>query len=112
VYALHIEAPGFSPFHEEDIRIGTSATLERIVVLHVAGARESVVVGGAGSRIEARNSGFETRFEREDLQSIPTRRFSMFDFIRVAPGVSPTLPAAFRATAFPYSAQARTRTRF
>jgi hypothetical protein len=93
-YVLDIEAPGFSPFHEGDIRIGTGATLERIVVLHVAGVRESVVVGGSGSRIEARNSGFETRFEREDLQSIPTRRFSMFDFIRAAPGVSPTSPGS------------------
>ena len=93
-YTLDVEAPGFSPFHEEDIRIGTGTTLERIVVLHVAGVRESVVVGGSGSRIEARNSGFETRFEREDLQSIPTRRFSMFDFIRVAPGVSPTSPGS------------------
>jgi Carboxypeptidase regulatory-like domain/TonB dependent receptor-like, beta-barrel len=93
-YALDIEAAGFTPFHEEGIRIGTGATLERIVVLHVAGVRESIVVGGSGSLIEARNSGFETRFEREDLQAIPTRRFSMFDFIRVAPGVSATSPGS------------------
>src|SRR4051794_11472661 len=93
-YALDIEAPGFSTLHEGDIRIGTGATLERVVVLQVAGVRESVVVGGSGSRIEARNGGFQTRFARDDLQSIPTRRFSMFDFIRVAPGVSPTSPGS------------------
>src|SRR3954449_4629829 len=57
-YALDIEAPGFSTLHEGDIRVGTGATLERIVVLQVAGVRESVVVGGSGSRIEARNGGF------------------------------------------------------
>jgi hypothetical protein len=28
------------------------------------------------------------------LTNIPTRRFSMFDFIRAAPGVSPTSPAS------------------
>src|SRR4051812_21193557 len=93
-YALDVEAAGFTPFHEEGIHLATGATLERLVVLHVAGVRESIVVGGAGSRIEARNSGVETRFEREDLQSIPTRRFSMFDFIKVAPGVSPTSPGS------------------
>jgi hypothetical protein len=93
-YVLDIEATGFSPYHEEAVRIGVGATVERTVVLHVAGVRESVVVEGSGSQIEARNSGFETRFELEDLKAIPTRRFSMFDFIRAAPGVSPTSPGS------------------
>ena len=79
-------------YHEEDIRIGAGATIERTAVLNVAGIAESFVVEGAGSRIEARGSGFETRFGPEDLKAIPARRFSMFDFIRAAPGVSPTSP--------------------
>ena len=63
-------------------------------MLNVAGVEESLVVEGAGSRIEARGSGFETRFGPEDLKAIPVRRFSMFDFIRAAPGVSPTSPGS------------------
>ena len=94
VYVLDIEAPGFTAYHEEGIRIGAGATIERTALLDVAGVEESLVVEGAGSRIEARGSGFETRFGREDLGSIPTRRFSMFDFIRAAPGVSPTSPGS------------------
>ena len=92
LYALDIELQGFASYHEEDIRIGAGATIERTAVLKLAGVAESVVVEGAGSRIEARGSGFETRFGPEDLRAIPTRRFSMFDFIRAAPGVSPTSP--------------------
>src|SRR5215470_4111809 len=83
-YTLDIEMPGFASHHEEDIRIGAAATLERTVVLKVAGAAESIVVQAAGSRIEARDSGFETRFGVEYLREIPTRRYSMFDFIRAA----------------------------
>jgi hypothetical protein len=79
LYVLDIEAQGFFAYHEEDIRIGAGATLERAAVLSVAGIEESFVVGGAGSRIEARGSGFETRFGPEDLKTIPVRRFSMFD---------------------------------
>ncbi len=94
-YALDIEiGPTFAPYREENISIGAGATLERTVVLRLAGVAESVVVEGAGSRIEARSSGFETRFGPEYLQTIPTRRFSMFDLIRAAPGVSPTSPAS------------------
>lgn len=91
-YVLDVEAPGFTPYHEKNIRVGVGATVERTVVLHVAGVRESVVVGGSGSQVEAKNSGFETRFEFEELKSTPTRRFSMFDLLRIAPGVSPTSP--------------------
>jgi hypothetical protein len=93
-YVLEIELPGFATYHEEDVRIGTGATIERIVVLRVAGTPESIVVQESGSRIEARGSGFETRFGAEYLRTIPTRRFSMFDLIRAAPGVSPTSPAS------------------
>jgi outer membrane receptor protein involved in Fe transport len=94
IYVLDVEMQGFAPYHEEGIRIGASATLERTVVLNVAGVAESIVVEGSGSRIEARSDGFETRFGPEYLRTIPTRRYSMFDLIRAAPGVSPTSPSS------------------
>ena len=97
-YVLDIEFQGFTTYHEEDIPIGAGATIERTAVLTLAGLAESVVVEGAGSRIEARDPGFGTRFGPEDLKAIPTRRSSMFDFIRAAPGVSPTSPGSATAT--------------
>jgi len=95
-YSLDVDAPGFGVYHEENIRIGVGATIERTVVLKLASIAESLVVQGAGSRIEARGSGFETRFGPEDIRVIPVRRFSMFDFIRAAPGVSPTSPGSMQ----------------
>ena len=91
-YVIEIEMQGFSTYHEEDIGIGADATIERTAVLKLAGLAESVVVEGAGSRVEARDPGFGTRFGTEDVKAIPTRRASMFDLIRAAPGVSPTSP--------------------
>ena len=97
-YVLDIELPGFTTFHEQDILIGAGATIERTVELALAGLSESVVVEGAGSRIEARNPGFGTRFGPEDLTAIPTRRSSMFDAIRATPGISPTSPSSGTTT--------------
>ena len=97
-YALDIEFQGFTTYHEEDIRIGAGATIERTAVLKLAGVAESVVVEGVGSRIEARDPGFGTRFGPDDLKAIPTRRSSMFDAIRAAPGISPTSPASGTVT--------------
>jgi hypothetical protein len=92
-YALDIEFKGFTPRHEDGINIGPGATLERPAILSLAGVSESVIVEAGGSRIEARSSGVETRFQPELLGTIPTRRFSMVDFLRAAPGMSPTSTA-------------------
>ena len=51
------------------------------------------MVEGAGSRIDARDPGFGTRFGAEDLDAIPMRRFSSYDPVKTAPGISPTSPA-------------------
>ncbi|HYN06225.1 MAG TPA: carboxypeptidase regulatory-like domain-containing protein [Vicinamibacterales bacterium] len=92
-YVLDVEFKGFAPRHDADISIGPGATIERTVILKLAGVSESLVVEGAGSRVEARSSGVETRFLPEVLRTIPTRRFSMIDFLRAAPGMSPTSTA-------------------
>jgi hypothetical protein len=97
-YVLEIEMTGFSTYREDGIIVGAGATIERTAVLKLAGLSESVAVEGAGSRIEARDPGFGTRFGLDDIQAIPTRRASMFDFIRAAPGVSATSPSSGTTT--------------
>jgi hypothetical protein len=92
-YTLRVELAGFAPFVEEGISLGAGATLSRTVELSIAGVSDSIVVEGAGSRIEARGSGVETRIDSEYLATIPSRRYSMFDAIRTAPGVSATSPS-------------------
>ena len=98
VYALDIALPGCSTYHEENISVGAGATIERTATLQVAGVAQSVVVEGVGSRIDARDFGFGSRYGLDDLRLIPTRRSSMFDFIRSAPGVSPTSPSSGTVT--------------
>jgi len=88
-YLVEVTMPDFASYREDAVTIGAGATLERNVVLRIAGLAEAIEVAG-GSRIEARSSGFETRFGADYIKTIPGRRYSLFDFIRVAPGVSPT----------------------
>lgn len=92
-YTLAIELQGFDSYDEVGIPIGAGTTRERNAVLRLAGVAESVVVEGAGSRIEARDPGFGTRFGPDDVRSTPSRRNSMFDLIKAAPGISPTSPS-------------------
>ena len=97
-YTIQITTPGFAPHREEHIELGAGATRERTIVLQLAAVVESVVVEGEGSRLEARHPGFGTRFDAEDVRTIPTRRSSMFDFVRAAPGISPTSPSSGTTT--------------
>lgn len=98
LYVVDIALRGFTPYHEEGVRIAAGGTIERTVLLGLAGLAESVVVEGAGARIDARDPGLSTRVERDVQAAIPTRRTSMFDMIRAAPGVSPTSPSSGRET--------------
>jgi hypothetical protein len=96
-YTLTVEVAGrFASYRLERIAIGAGTMLERIVVLKPAGA-ESVTVIGA-SRLDSRTSGLETRVGSDFFTTIPSRRTSMFDAIRNAPGISPTSPSGATAT--------------
>ena len=92
-YALDIVLQGFRPYRDADIYIGAGATIERTPVLTLAAVADSIVVHGPGSRLDARNPGFGTRFGAEDLDAIPMRRFSYQDWVKTAPGISPTSPS-------------------
>jgi TonB-dependent receptor-like protein/carboxypeptidase family protein len=93
LYSIEIEMAGFASHRESEVVVGAGATIERSVVLTMTGVTETIEVQG-GSRIEARGSGFETRFGADYIKTIPGRRYSLFDFIKVAPGVSPTSPSS------------------
>ena len=97
VYALTVEsAPKFAAFRQEGIVVGAAATLDRPVILKLAGVAESVTVTG-NSRLESWESGLQTRLGPDYFATIPSRRGGMFDAIRTAPGVSPTSPSSATA---------------
>jgi hypothetical protein len=93
-YDLEVAYPGFVPFRETGLQVGAGTTIERTVRLTLAGRSETVVVERAGPRLDARDPGFSTRFGHDDLARMPSRRASMFDWVRMAPGISPTSPAS------------------
>jgi hypothetical protein len=92
-YALEIAMDGFRPYRDAGIYIGAGATIERLPVLTLPALADSIVVRGPGSRLDARNAGFGTRYGAEDLGAIPMRRFSYQEWIKTAPGISPTSPS-------------------
>ena len=92
-YILTAElAPQFAAYRQAGITVGAGETVDRQVVLALAGVAESVNV--AADSILPRSTGIETRFGSEYIRNTPSRRYSMFSLINSAPGVSPTSPAS------------------
>jgi len=93
-YTITVELPPkFAAFGKAGLVVGAGETVDLAVVLQLAGVSEAVTVA-ANAEINSRSSGFETRFGPDYIRTIPSRRFSMFDLIRSAPGVSPTSPGS------------------
>jgi hypothetical protein len=93
-YAVTVDLPPkFAAYAKAGVIVGAGETVDLAVVLQLAGVSETVTVE-ANADINSRSSGFETRFGPDYIRTIPSRRFSMFDLIRSAPGVSPTSPGS------------------
>ena len=93
-YTVTVEvSAAFEPYRQPSIRVGGGETVEITVALRLAGVAESITVE-AGSEINHRTSGLETRFGSDYIRQIPSRRYSMFSLINSAPGVSPTSPSS------------------
>jgi Carboxypeptidase regulatory-like domain/TonB dependent receptor-like, beta-barrel/TonB-dependent Receptor Plug Domain len=91
-YRLEIEADGFATYLEEGIRIQVGATVERNVALKLRGVTESIVVSDRSPLIDTRESGVSTNHESVAIRNIPVPRVSVFDWVKLTPGVSATSP--------------------
>jgi hypothetical protein len=95
LYVLDVALPGFSTQREPGIRIGAGESVDWSIVLTVAPFKEAVEVK---ARLDARDPGFGTRISREEARAIPSGRVGQADYIRAAPGISPTSPSSDTVT--------------
>ena len=71
--------------------------------MKLSSVEETVTVTGESPIVDTRKSGVSANFASEVVENTPVRRFSMFDFLKWAPGVSansPTSASAAGMTAF------------
>ncbi len=103
VYALNVSIAGFGTYNEEGMRVGVGTTTERNVGMKLSSVSETVTVTGESPIIDTKKTGVSANFANEVVENTPVRRFSMFDFLKWAPGVSansPTSASAAGMTAF------------
>jgi outer membrane receptor protein involved in Fe transport len=91
---------GFATLRRQGIRLGVGATEEINAALKVSQLSEEVTVTGEVPVVDTQTNQVSTNYDRDWIRNAPVPRFSMFDLLAVAPGVSQSAQGATTMSAF------------
>ena len=89
-YSVEYALTGFGRSSARRFRSPSASVVELDVTLKVGALEESVTVSGESPVVNVASSEVSTNYNREWVENAPVRRFSYFDLINSAPGVSAT----------------------
>jgi hypothetical protein len=90
VYELEFTLEGFTTLKRSEIPVAIGQSVEINVALGVGQLAELVTVVGSAPVVNVTASEVSTTYNREWVENAPTKRFSYFDLVNSAPGVSAT----------------------
>src|SRR6185369_1103940 len=101
VYTLTYSLSGFGTLNHEGVRAAVGSTLEENVNLKVAAKTEEVTVMGEAAVVNAQSDQVSTNYDKDWVRNAPIPRYTFFDLINAAPGVSQTSSdVQYRQTSF------------
>src|SRR5262245_23227425 len=89
-YDLDYVLSGFTNVKRDGIPVAVGSTVELNITLKLATLQETVTITGQSPVVDVTTSQVSTSYNKEWVQNAPVRRFSYFDLINSAPGVSQT----------------------
>jgi hypothetical protein len=93
LYRLEIRSDGFAPYREDGLRIQVGGTLQRNIRLDLGSFTESIIVSGRSPTVDTMETGLDHNYDSIAIRNTPVPRFSVFDLIKSAPGVSAVSPS-------------------
>ena len=98
-YDLEYVLTGFGTVRREGIPVAVGSTVELNITLKLASLEESVTITGQSPVVDITTSQVSTSYNKDWVENAPVRRFSYFDLINSAPGVSQTTAVGTGTTA-------------
>jgi len=89
-YSVEYTLTGFTTLKRENIPVAVGSVVELDVSMKVGALEESITVSGESPVVNVVSSEVSTTYNRQWVESAPVKRFSYFDLINSAPGVSAT----------------------
>ena len=99
-YRVSFAIAGFTTVNREDITVPLGQAVEINVPLKVSTLQETVTVTGESPVVNTTSTQISTNLNREWVENAPQRRFTFFDLINQAPGVSAATSTSSRSQAF------------
>lgn len=99
-YNLSFALQGFTTVNREQIVVPLGGTIEINLQLSVSTIQETVTVTGESPVVNTASAQVATNLNREWVENAPQRRFTFFDLINQAAGVSPAISTSSRSQAF------------
>src|SRR3989454_4037435 len=99
-YTLTFTLQGFATVKQEKIPVPLGVTVEIAAQMKVSALQETVTVVGESPVVNVASTQIATNLNRAWVENAPQRRFTFFDLINQAAGVSPATATSSRSTAF------------
>jgi hypothetical protein len=96
-YSLTFALQGFTTLQRDGIPVGVGSIVEISVQLALSTVAETVTVTGESPVVNTASTQVATNYNREWVENAPIRRFTFFDLINAAPGVSPGISTSSRS---------------
>jgi outer membrane receptor protein involved in Fe transport len=94
-YEVDFSMPGFAKLHRRGVRVSVGATEEVSVVLKVSRLQEEMTVVGEASVVDTTSNEVNTNYDKDWVRNAPIRRYTFFDLINAAPGVTQSTAGGF-----------------
>jgi hypothetical protein len=99
-YDITVELAGFTTSTQTGIPVALGGTAEVNVQLKLSTQSETITVVADTPVVDTTTTEVATNYSREWIENAPVRRFTFFDLINAAPGVSPSTSTSSRSQSF------------
>ena len=99
-YDITVELAGFTTSTQTGIQVSLGGSAEIDVQLKLSTQSETITVVAQAPVVDSTSSQVATNYSREWVENAPVRRFTFFDLINAAPGVSPSTSTSSRSQSF------------
>jgi len=99
-YEITAELSGFSTNTQTGIPVSLGGTTEINIQMKVSSLAETITVTAEAPVVDSTSTQVATNYSREWVENAPVRRFTFFDLVNAAPGVSPATSTSSRSSSF------------
>jgi len=87
IYKLVFSLNGFQTVERQNIRVSLNTTVTEDIILKPSTVEESIVVTAEAPVVDVTKSGVTVNFTKEQLEDLPSGRFTVYDIIKQAPAI-------------------------